>query len=160
KYHSVNQIINHLSPPIVPLINIHKAQNLNHLLKPKSNKSQQPPLPSPLIYQKNNPSPYILTNNHLIHPPTHIKLQFHNSKQLHPKLIGKHPLTHMPLLKINHTKGTKPIHFPNSSKLKTPHTVFPIGNPLPLQFPNSLTSPIISATQPTIHTQTSPPSNK
>ncbi|MDW4067639.1 S1C family serine protease [Staphylococcus saprophyticus] len=160
KYDSVNQMINDVSPAIVGVINMQKAQNLNDLLKGKSNKSQEAGVGSGVIYQKNNGSAYIVTNNHVIDGASEIKVQLHNSKQVDAKLIGKDALTDMAALKINDSKGTKAIDFANSSKVKTGDSVFAMGNPLGLEFANSVTSGIISASERTIDTQTSAGSNK
>ena len=160
KYDSVNQMINDVSPAIVGVINMQKAQNLNDLLKGKSNKSQEAGVGSGVIYQKNNGSAYIVTNNHVIDGASEIKVQLHNSKQVDAKLIGKDALTDMAVLKINDSKGTKAIDFANSSKVKTGDSVFAMGNPLGLEFANSETSGIISASERTIDTQTSAGSNK
>lgn len=160
KYDSVNQMINDVSPAIVGVINMQKAQNLNDLLKGKSNKSQEAGVGSGVIYQKNNGSAYIVTNNHVIDGASEIKVHLHNSKQVDAKLIGKDALTDMAVLKINDSKGTKAIDFANSSKVKTGDSVFAMGNPLGLEFANSVTSGIISASERTIDTQTSAGSNK
>lgn len=132
KYDSVNQMINDVSPAIVGVINMQKAQNLDDLLKGKSNKSQEAGVGSGVIYQKNNGSAYIVTNNHVIDGASEIKVQLHNSKQVDAKLIGKDALTDMAVLKINDSKGTKAIDFANSSKVKTGDSVFAMGNPLGL----------------------------
>ncbi|MBF2751447.1 MULTISPECIES: S1C family serine protease [Staphylococcus] len=160
KYDSVNQMINDVSPAIVGVINMQKAQNLDDLLKGKSNKSQEAGVGSGVIYQKNNGSAYIVTNNHVIDGASEIKVQLHNSKQVDAKLIGKDALTDMAVLKINDSKGTKAIDFANSSKVKTGDSVFAMGNPLGLEFANSVTSGIISASERTIDKQTSAGSNK
>ena len=160
KYDSVHQMINDVSPAIVGVINMQKAQNLDDLLKGKSNKSQEAGVGSGVIYQKNNGSAYIVTNNHVIDGASEIKVQLHNSKQVDAKLIGKDALTDMAVLKINDSKGTKAIDFANSSKVKTGDSVFAMGIPLGLEFANSVTSGIISASERTIDTQTSAGSNK
>lgn len=160
KYDSVNQMINDVSPAIVGVINMQKAQNLDDLLKGKSSKAQEAGVGSGVIYQKNNGSAYIVTNNHVIDGASEIKVQLHNSKQVDAKLIGKDALTDMAVLKINETKGTKAINFANSSKVKTGDSVFAMGNPLGLEFANSVTSGIISASERTIDTKTSAGSNK
>ncbi|RIM96893.1 S1C family serine protease [Staphylococcus shinii] len=160
KYDSVNQMINDVSPSIVGVINMQKAQNLDDLLKGKSSKAQEAGVGSGVIYQKNNGSAYIVTNNHVIDGASEIKVQLHNSKQVDAKLIGKDALTDMAVLKINETKGTKAINFANSSKVKTGDSVFAMGNPLGLEFANSVTSGIISASERTIDTQTSAGANK
>src|SRR5699024_11117920 len=89
-----------------------------------------------------------------------IKVQLHNSNQVDAKLIGKDALTDIAVLKIDDTKGTKSIDFAYSSKVKTGDSVFAMGNPLGLEFANSVTSGIISASERTIDTQTSAGANK
>lgn len=160
KYDSVNQMINDISPAIVGVINMQKAQNLDSLLKGESSKSEEAGVGSGVIYQKNNGSAYIVTNNHVIDGANEIKVQLHNSKQVDAKLVGKDALTDIAVLKINDTKGTKAIDFANSSKVKTGDSVFAMGNPLGLQFANSVTSGIISASERTIDTKTSAGTNK
>ncbi|WP_436854125.1 S1C family serine protease [Staphylococcus caeli] len=160
KYDSVNQMINDVSPAIVGVINMQKAQNLDDLLKGKSSKSQEAGVGSGVVYQKNNGSAYIVTNNHVIDGASEIKVQLHNSKQVDAKVIGKDALTDIAVLKINDAKGTKAIDFANSTKVKTGDSVFAMGNPLGLEFANSVTSGIISANERTIDTQTSAGANK
>lgn len=160
KYDSVNQMINDVSPAIVGVINMQKAQNLDSLLKGESSKSEEAGVGSGVIYQKNNGSAYIVTNNHVIDGANEIKVQLHNSKQVDAKLVGKDALTDIAVLKINDTKGTKAIDFANSSKVKTGDSVFAMGNPLGLEFANSVTSGIISASERTIDTKTSAGTNK
>ena len=160
KFNSVNQMINNVSPSIVGVINMQKAQNLNDLLQGKSSKSQEAGVGSGVIYQKTNGSAYIVTNNHVIDGANDIKVQLHNSKQVKAKLVGKDALTDIAVLKINDTAGTKAIKFANSSKVKTGDSVFAMGNPLGLEFANSVTSGIISASERTIDTQTSAGNNK
>ncbi|MCE5033186.1 trypsin-like peptidase domain-containing protein [Staphylococcus cohnii] len=160
KYDSVNQMITDVSPAIVGVINMQKAQNLDDLLKGKSAKSEEAGVGSGVIYQKNNGSAYIVTNNHVIDGASEIKVQLHNSKQVDAKIIGKDALTDIAVLKIDDTKGTKAIDFANSSKVKTGDSVFAMGNPLGLEFANSVTSGIISASERTIDTQTSAGANK
>lgn len=160
KYDSVNQMINDVSPAIVGVINMQNAQNLDSLLKGDSSKSEEAGVGSGVIYQKNNGSAYIVTNNHVIDGANEIKVQLHNSKQVDAKLVGKDALTDIAVLKINDTKGTKAIDFANSSKVNTGDSVFAMGNPLGLEFANSVTSGIISASERTIDTKTSAGTNK
>ncbi|PAK71528.1 S1C family serine protease, partial [Lentilactobacillus parakefiri] len=63
-------------------------------------------------------------------------------------------LTDIAVLKIDDTKGIKSIKFANSSKVQTGDSVFAMGNPLGLEFANSVTSGIISASERTIDANT------
>lgn len=159
-YDSVNEMINDVSPSIVGVINKQKANSLEDLLRGKISKSEEAGTGSGVVYQKNNGSAYIVTNNHVIDGANEITVQLHNSKQVDAKLIGKDALTDIAVLKIKDTKGTKAINFADSSKVKTGDSVFAMGNPLGLEFANSVTSGIISANERTIDTNTSEGNNK
>ena len=84
-----------------------------------------------------------MTNTHVISGASEIKVQLHSGKQVKAKLIGKDTVSDI-VLKIDNTKGIKSIKFANSSKVQTGDSVFAMGNPLGLEFANSVTSGIIS----------------
>ncbi|WP_411756480.1 S1C family serine protease [Staphylococcus simulans] len=160
KYKSVNQMINDVSPSIVGVINMQKAQSLEDFFNGSAGKSQEAGIGSGVIYQKSGDSAYIVTNNHVVDGASEIKVQLHDTKKVDAKLVGKDALTDIAVLKIENAPGTKAIQFANSSKVKTGDSVFAIGNPLGLEFANTVTSGIISANERTIETQTSAGNNK
>ena len=80
----------------------------------------------------------------MISGASEIKVQLHSGKQVKAKLIGKDTVSDIGVLKIDNTKGIKSIKFANSSKVQTGDSVFAMGNPLGLEFANSVTSGIIS----------------
>ena len=80
----------------------------------------------------------------MISGASEIKVQLHSGKQVKAKLIGKDTVSDIAVLKIDNTKGIKSIKFANSSKVQTGDSVFAMGNPLGLEFANSVTSGIIS----------------
>ncbi|MBJ6300543.1 trypsin-like peptidase domain-containing protein, partial [Staphylococcus aureus] len=139
---------------IVGVINMQKASSVDDLLKGKSSKPSEAGVGSGVIYQINNNSAYIVTNNHVIDGANEIRVQLHNKKQVKAKLVGKDAVTDIAVLKIENTKGIKAIQFANSSKVQTGDSVFAMGNPLGLQFANSVTSGIISASERTIDAET------
>jgi len=155
KYNSVNQMIKDVSPSIVGVINMQKASSIDDLLRGKSTKSQEAGVGSGVIYQVNNDSSYIVTNNHVIDGANEVKVQLHNGKQVDTKLVGKDAVSDIAVLKIKQTNGVKAIKFANSSKVQTGDSVFAMGNPLGLEFANSVTSGIISANERTIDANTS-----
>lgn len=160
KYKTVNQMLNDVSPTIVGVINMQKAQSLEDFFNGSAGKSQEAGIGSGVIYQKSGQGAYIVTNNHVVDGASEIKVQLHDSKQVKAQLIGKDALTDIAVLKIDNAPGTKAINFADSSKVKTGDSVFAIGNPLGLEFANTVTSGIISANERTIDTQTSEGSNK
>ncbi len=154
KFGTVHEMIKSVSPTIVGVINMQKASSVDDLLKGKSSKPSEAGVGSGVIYQINNNSAYIVTNNHVIDGANEIRVQLHNKKQVKAKLVGKDAVTDIAVLKIENTKGIKAIQFANSSKVQTGDSVFAMGNPLGLQFANSVTSGIISASERTIDTET------
>ncbi len=104
--------------------------------------------------QINNNSAYIVTNNHVIDGANEIRVQLHNKKRVKAKLVGKDAVTDIAVLKIENTKGIKAIQFAKLSKVQTGDSVFAMGSPLGLQFANSVTSGIISASERTIDAET------
>ncbi|WAE40490.1 trypsin-like peptidase domain-containing protein [Staphylococcus pasteuri] len=154
KYDSVHEMIKDVSPAIVGVINMQKSNNLDDLLKGKTSKPEEAGIGSGVIYQISDGSAYIVTNNHVIDGASEIKVQLHNSKQVKAKLVGKDAVTDIAVLKIDNTKGIKSIDFANSSKVQTGDSVFAMGNPLGLEFANSVTSGIISANERTIDANT------
>ncbi|MCO4326501.1 trypsin-like peptidase domain-containing protein [Staphylococcus agnetis] len=160
KYKSVNQMINDKAPSIVGVINVQKAQNLDDLIQGKSPKSKPSGIGSGVIYQKDGKNAYIVTNNHVIEGASSIKIQLHNSHQVDAELVGTDPLTDLAVLKIKDRDDIKTMSFADSSKVKTGDSVFAMGNPLGLEFANTVTSGIISAKERTITTDTSAGGNK
>lgn len=154
KYSSVHEMIKDVSPAIVGVINMQKSTNLDDLLNGKTSKPEEAGIGSGVIYQISDGSAYIVTNNHVIDGASEIKVQLHNSKQVKAKLVGKDAVTDIAVLKINNTEGIKAIDFANSSKVQTGDSVFAMGNPLGLEFANSVTSGIISANERTIDANT------
>ncbi|ARJ50016.1 S1C family serine protease [Staphylococcus lutrae] len=160
KYKSVNEMINDQAPAIVGVINEQQAQSLDDLLQGKSTKAQPTGVGSGVVYQKNNGDAFIVTNNHVIEGASSIKVQLHNSKQVDAKLVGTDALTDIAVLKIKDRDDIKAITFGDSSKVKTGDSVFAMGNPLGLEFANTVTSGIISANERTIEADTSAGANK
>lgn len=160
KYKSVNEMLTDVSPSIVGVINMQKAQSLDDFFNGKAGKSEEAGIGSGVIYQKTGNGAYIVTNNHVVDGASEIKVQLHDTKQVKAKLIGKDALTDIAVLKIDQAPGTKAIDFADSSKVKTGDSVFAIGNPLGLEFANTVTSGIISANERTIDTETAAGNNK
>lgn len=159
-YQSVNEMIQDKSPSIVGVINEQKAESLEDLLRGKSTSAEPSGIGSGVIYQRTQNEAYIVTNNHVIEGASSIKVQLHNSKQVSAELVGTDSLTDIAVLKIKNRNDIKAIDFADSSKVKTGDSVFAMGNPLGLEFANTVTSGIISASERTIDAETSAGSNK
>ncbi|PNZ76958.1 serine protease HtrA [Staphylococcus microti] len=159
-YASVNTMIQDKAPSIVGVINEQKAESLEDLLRGKSTNAEPSGIGSGVIYQRTQNEAFIVTNNHVIDGASSIKVQLHNSKQVSAELVGTDSLTDIAVLKIKNRNDIKAIDFADSSKVKTGDSVFAMGNPLGLEFANTVTSGIISASERTIDAETTSGTNK
>lgn len=160
KYNSVNSMIKNTSPSVVGVINMQKADTIEEILKGKSTKEQPSGIGSGVVIKKNKNDAYIVTNNHVVEDATDLKVYLNNDRKVKADLVGTDPLNDIAVLKIKNTDDIKAIDFADSSKVKTGDNVFAMGNPLGLQFSNTVTSGIISASEREITVPTSEGKNK
>ena len=160
KYNSVNSMIKNTSPSVVSVINMQKADTIEEILKGKSTKEQPSGIGSGVVIKKSKNDAYIVTNNHVVEDATDLKVYLNNDRKIKADLVGTDPLNDIAVLKIKNTDDIKAIDFADSSKVKTGDNVFAMGNPLGLQFSNTVTSGIISASEREITVPTSEGKNK
>nr|WP_263312991.1 trypsin-like peptidase domain-containing protein [Mammaliicoccus sp. Marseille-Q6498] len=156
---SVSTMIKGVSPSIVGVINKQKASGFESFFggesSGKSGESKETGTGTGVIYQSDSNSAYIVTNNHVIEGASEIEVRLHNDKSVKAKLVGTDVMTDLAVLKIEGNYNIKPIKFADSSKVKTGETVFALGNPLGVEFANSVTQGIISSEERTMNVQTS-----
>ncbi|MCD8874189.1 trypsin-like peptidase domain-containing protein [Mammaliicoccus sciuri] len=159
---SVSKMIEDVSPSIVGVINKQKASGLESFFggnnsedSDGSGDSEETGTGTGVIYQSNGNSTYIVTNNHVIEGANEIEVRLHNDKLVKAKLVGTDVMTDLAVLKIEGNYNIEPIKFADSSKVKAGETVFALGNPLGVEFANSVTQGIISSEERTMNVQTS-----
>lgn len=156
---SVSKMIEDVSPSIVGVINKQKASGIESFFGGKNSGESSDPQESGtgtgVIYQSNDNSSYIVTNNHVIEGANEIEVRLHNDKSVKAKLVGTDVMTDLAVLKIDGDYNIEPIKFADSSKVKAGETVFALGNPLGVEFANSVTQGIISSEERTMDVQTS-----
>ncbi|WP_416361243.1 S1C family serine protease [Mammaliicoccus sp. Dog046] len=153
---SVSSMIKGVSPSIVGVINKQKASGIESFFSDKdSNESQETGTGTGVIYQTDKNSTYIVTNNHVIEGASEIEVRLHNDKSVKAHLVGRDVMTDLAVLKIEGNYNIKPIKFADSSKVKAGETVFALGNPLGVEFANSVTQGIISSEERTMNVETS-----
>jgi len=151
---SLADIIDNISPAIVGVINMQKA-DINNPFAPAQNSEQETGTGSGVIYQADNDASYIVTNNHVVEGASNVKIQLSTGKQYDSELIGTDALTDIAVLKVKGDLNIEPVTFGNSSGIRTGDTVYAIGNPLGLDFANSVTEGIVSAKERTMDVSTS-----
>ncbi|WP_353462264.1 trypsin-like peptidase domain-containing protein [Mammaliicoccus sciuri] len=159
---SVSKTIEDVSPSIVGVINKQKANGLESFFggnnsedSDGSGDSEETGTGTGVIYQSNGNTTYIVTNNHVIEGANDIEVRLHNDKSVKAKLVGTDVMTDLAVLKIEGNYNIEPIKFADSSKVKAGETVFALGNPLGVEFANSVTQGIISSEERTMNVQTS-----
>ncbi|GGI40407.1 S1C family serine protease [Mammaliicoccus stepanovicii] len=156
---SVSKMIEDVSPSIVGVTNKQKSSGFEQFFGSRDSKDSSEPQETGtgtgVIYQSNSNGAYIVTNNHVIEGASEIEVQLHNDKSVKAKLVGTDVMTDLAVLKIEGNYNIKPIKFADSSKVKAGETVFALGNPLGIEFANSVTQGIISSQERTMSVQTS-----
>lgn len=153
---SLSDMIDNVSPAIVGVINMQKADLNNPFSSSASSSTEEETgTGSGVIYQSSANEAYIVTNNHVVEGASNIKVQLSTGKQVNAELIGTDALTDIAVLKIEGNYHIKPVAFADSSAIRTGDTVYAIGNPLGLDFSNSVTQGIVSAKERTMDVSTS-----
>lgn len=155
---SVSKMIDNVSPSIVGVINKQKSSGIESFFGGQSagdEEAEETGTGTGVIYQSNNNGSYIVTNNHVIEGANEIEVRLHNDKAVDAKLVGTDVMTDLAVLKIEGDYNIEPIQFADSSKVEAGETVFALGNPLGIEFANSVTQGIISSEERTMKVQTS-----
>ncbi len=90
-----------------------------------------------------SPDGYIVTNNHVVHGATEIKVTLHDRRVLTGRVVGVDPLTDLAVVKVNAT-DLPAISWGDSGKLEPGQTVLAFGSPFGY-FQFSVTRGIVSA---------------
>lgn len=108
------------------------------------NPSQEVGAGSGIIYKKEDGQAYIVTNQHVVENANEIEVSLYNDERVEAKLLGTDELTDLAVLQINGESIETVAHLGSSKDLKVGDTVMAIGNPLGMDFANSVTRGIVS----------------
>lgn len=99
---------------------------------------------SGIIYKKENGKAYVVTNHHVVDGAEEVEVTLNNDKKLPAKVLGSDKLADLAVLEIDGSKIETVAKLGSSEDIQVGETVVAIGNPLGLEFSNSLTKGIIS----------------
>ena len=107
-----------------------------------------------VVFKIDDDSAYIVTNNHVIENATELEITVYGGEKTTAEVIGADSLTDLAVLKIDAKYATTKLDFGDSSILRAGDSVLAIGNPLGLEFSNTVTQGIVSAVNRTVAVST------
>lgn len=139
---AIEQAVKKVTPSVVGVINYQEMQ---------TGMSSAPSLQeygvgSGVIF---DPRGYIVTNNHVVQGATKVEVVVNKHQHVYAQVIGTDPYTDLAVLKIPSSYVTPQdvAQFGNSNALVPGEPAIAIGNPAGLDFADSVTVGVISATQ-------------
>ncbi|MDF2909897.1 MAG: hypothetical protein K0Q56_778 [Sporolactobacillus laevolacticus] len=138
---SVTEAVDKVSPAVVAVINLQKANFFD-------NKYTESGIGSGIIYKRDNQYAYVVTNNHVVSGAQKVEVRLNDELKTNATVLGKDALYDLAVLRIPSKNVKSVAEFGNSAKLKRGEPAIAIGNPL--GFSGSVTEGIISSTSRTI----------
>ena len=99
---------------------------------------------SGIIYKKENGKAYVVTNQHVVEGAQEVEIVLNNDERMQAKVLGTDKLTDLAVLEVNGEKIDTVANIGSSEDLKVGETVIAIGNPLGMNFANTVTKGIVS----------------
>lgn len=141
---SIADTVENVSKAIVGIVNYQQQQN-NFYGNPNSSQSVESGSGSGVIFQKNNDTAYIVTNNHVVEGASKLEVSLFDGEKATAEVVGTDALTDLAVLKIDAKYVTATADFGDSSTLRPGDQVYAIGNPLGLDLSRTVTQGIVSA---------------
>lgn len=151
---SIADTVENVSKAIVGIVNYQQQQN-SFNANANTSQSVESGSGSGVIFQKNNDTAYIVTNNHVVEGATKLEVSLYNGEKATAEVVGTDALTDLSVLKIDAKYVTATADFGDSSTLRPGDQVYAIGNPLGLDLSRTVTQGIVSATNRSIAITTS-----
>ncbi|WP_240456657.1 S1C family serine protease [Virgibacillus halodenitrificans] len=106
--------------------------------------SQEAGTGSGIVYKKEDGKAYVVTNHHVVEGAEQVDIILNDDERLNAKVLGSDALTDLAILQVDGDKVTTVADLGTSKNLKVGEAVLAIGNPLGMEFANTLTKGIIS----------------
>lgn len=99
---------------------------------------------SGIIYKKENGKAYVVTNHHVVEGAKEVDVVLNDDERIKAKVLGSDQLTDLAVLEIDGDKIKTVANMGSSKDMKIAEEVVAIGNPLGMDFANTVTKGIIS----------------
>ncbi|MDA8351992.1 MAG: trypsin-like peptidase domain-containing protein [Firmicutes bacterium] len=139
----ITQAVKKARPAVVGVVNLQQSGD------PFTQEPVQKGTGSGVVFDKQGDNALVVTNHHVIQGASQIGVVIENkdggSQTVEAKLLGSDQPTDLAVLQIPAKYVKKVADFGNSDKLKAGEPALAIGNPLGLEFSQSVTSGVISS---------------
>lgn len=132
----VSTNIGEVSEAVVGVVNL-QQQNV-------WTESQEAGTGSGIIYKKTDGKAYVVTNQHVVDGAQEVEIVLNNEERIQAKVLGEDALTDLAVLEMDGSQIQTVAKFSDNEDLQVGETVLAIGNPLGLEFANTVTKGIIS----------------
>ncbi|AQQ54440.1 S1C family serine protease [Planococcus lenghuensis] len=140
----VSSVVEQTSPAIVGVTNLQTAPG--NAFMQTSSELQAAGTGSGVVYKKTGDYSYIVTNHHVVANAEEVKITLSDGTEIDGKLLGSDALTDLAVVQVKSEAVETVAEIGDSSTLKAGEPVIAIGNPLGLQFSNSVTTGVVSGT--------------
>lgn len=138
---NVVDAVEKVRPAVVGVVNLSK--NINPWTRDE--KTVQQGTGTGVIFEKTNGKARLVTNHHVVAGAEQLEVVTHDGNHISAKLLGSDEITDLAVLEIDAAKAEGVAEFGNSDKLKVGEPAIAIGNPLGMEFSQSVTTGVISA---------------
>ncbi|MGJ9459444.1 S1C family serine protease [Oceanobacillus sp. CF4.6] len=106
--------------------------------------SQEAGTGSGIIYKKEDGKAYVVTNQHVVEGAQEVEIILNDEERIPATVLGGDGLTDLAVLQVDGEKINTVANLGSSDNLQVGETVLAIGNPLGMEFANTVTKGIIS----------------
>jgi serine protease Do len=145
----ITEVVEKVSDAIVGVINIQQINNFSR----QDMQNMEQGTGSGVVFEKKDGKAYIVTNYHVIEGAKEVEVALGNGERVKAELVGADALTDLAVLSIDDKYVSTVAEFGDSDAIKTGEPAIAIGNPLGLDFSNTVTMGIISAKERSIEVQ-------
>lgn len=142
---SIVTAVDRVRSAVVGVINIQKSKSMF-----AADSNVETGMGSGIIFQKDGSRAKIVTNNHVIDGATDVEVALPSGERLSAKVLGADRITDLAVLEVdaNDVKGVAVLG--DSNQLRPGDSAIAIGNPLGLEFSQTVTVGVISSVERTI----------
>ncbi|GAA0431450.1 serine protease HtrC [Lentibacillus halophilus] len=109
---------------------------------------------SGIIYKKEGGDAYVVTNHHVVDGANDVEIVLNDDERMQAEVLGADRLTDLAVLRVDGSKIDTVANLGSSSDLQVGDMAIAIGNPLGMNFANSVTKGIVSGLERTISVDT------